>query len=124
MGWGASENFPCVRLSGKMEGTLRFQGSLQWIRKWGASRQGPPGRRSRQLLRLPHDLALYAVLRKAHTVLAYLFFLTILAHVGAVWFHTLIVRDGMFLRMAPWNLRPPQPASPAAIGQDRATEQP
>jgi cytochrome b561 len=54
---------------------------------------------------LPHDSVLYAVLRKAHTVLAYLFFLTILAHLGAILFHTLIVRDGMIKRMVPWNIR-------------------
>src|SRR5438445_8219572 len=55
---------------------------------------------------LPHDAMLYAVLRKAHTVLAYLFFLTIIAHFGAILFHTLIVRDGILKRMAPWNIRP------------------
>src|SRR5258705_14001773 len=55
---------------------------------------------------LPHNLMLYAVLRKAHTILAYLFFLTFVAHFGAILFHTLIVRDGMFKRMAPWNIRP------------------
>src|SRR5437764_9727927 len=54
---------------------------------------------------LPHDVALYAVLRKAHTILAYLFFLTIIAHFGAILFHTLIVRDGILVRMAPWNIR-------------------
>ncbi len=54
---------------------------------------------------LPHDAMLYAVLRKAHTILAYLFFLTFLAHFGAILFHTLIVRDGIILRMAPWNIR-------------------
>jgi cytochrome b561 len=54
---------------------------------------------------LPHDLMLFAVLRKAHTVLAYFFFLVILAHFTAILFHTLIVRDGLFFRMAPWNLR-------------------
>src|SRR5438046_2920931 len=42
---------------------------------------------------LPHDAMLYAVLRKAHTVLAYLFFLMLLAHFGAVLFQTVIVRD-------------------------------
>ncbi len=52
---------------------------------------------------LPHDLFLYYVLRKAHTVLAYFFFLTIVAHVGAILFHTLIVRDGMLKRMLPWS---------------------
>ena len=55
---------------------------------------------------LPHDALLYAILRRTHTVLAYLLFLTILAHFGAILFHTLIVRDGMLLRMAPWNVRP------------------
>jgi cytochrome b561 len=54
---------------------------------------------------LPHDLTLYAVLRKAHTVLAYLLFLTLLAHLGAILFHTLIVRDGILKGMAPWNIR-------------------
>jgi cytochrome b561 len=48
---------------------------------------------------------LYAVLRKTHTVLAYLLFLTFIAHFGAVLFHTLIVRDGTFDRMAPWRVR-------------------
>ena len=56
---------------------------------------------------LPHDALLYAVLRKAHTVLAYLFFLTFLAHFAAILFHTLIVRDGILKRMVPWNIRPP-----------------
>jgi cytochrome b561 len=55
---------------------------------------------------LPHDPMLYALLRKAHTLLAYLFFLTILAHFGAVLFHTLIVRDGILFRMLPWNVLP------------------
>jgi cytochrome b561 len=54
---------------------------------------------------LPHDAMLYAVLRKAHTILAYLFFLTFLAHFGAILFHTLIVRDGLLKRMAPWSIR-------------------
>jgi cytochrome b561 len=55
---------------------------------------------------LPHDAMLYAILRTTHTVLAYLLFLTILAHFGAILFHTLIVRDGMLFRMVPWNVRP------------------
>jgi cytochrome b561 len=62
---------------------------------------------------LPHDAMLYAVLRKAHTVLAYLFMLTILAHVAAILWHTLIVRDGMLTRMVPWNVRPPMPGAVA-----------
>jgi len=60
---------------------------------------------------LPHNAMLYAGLRKAHTILAYLFFLTFLAHFGAILFHTLIVRDGILQRMAPWNIRPREAAS-------------
>jgi cytochrome b561 len=54
---------------------------------------------------LPHSVMLYAALRKAHTVLAYLLFLTFIAHFGAVLFHTWIVRDRLFSRMAPWKVR-------------------
>ena len=54
---------------------------------------------------LPHSVMLYAALRKAHTVLAYLLFLAFIAHFGAVLFHTLIVRDRLFSRMAPWKAR-------------------
>jgi len=54
---------------------------------------------------LPHNVMLYALLRRTHTVLAYLLFAAFLAHVGAVLFHTLIVRDGLFSRMAPWRDR-------------------
>ena len=62
---------------------------------------------------LPHDPMLYAVLRKAHTVLAFFLFLTILAHVAAILWHTLIVRDGMLTRMVPWSVRPPKPGAVA-----------
>ena len=62
---------------------------------------------------LPHDAMLYAVLRKAHTVLAYFLFLTILAHVAAILWHALIVRDGMLTRMVPWSVRPPKPGAVA-----------
>jgi cytochrome b561 len=57
---------------------------------------------------LPHNAALYAVLRKTHTVLAYLLFATFIAHLGAVLFHTLIVRDGILYRMALWKVRAPK----------------
>ena len=62
---------------------------------------------------LPHNVVLYSLLRKAHTALAYLFIVTFLAHFGAVLFHTLIVRDGILKRMAPWNERrnPPSPVA-------------
>jgi cytochrome b561 len=49
---------------------------------------------------LPANPTLFAILRKAHTVLAYLFFLTFLAHLAAVLFHTLIIRDRLLDRMA------------------------
>jgi cytochrome b561 len=55
---------------------------------------------------LPQDAMLYAVLRRAHTILAYLFFLMFITHFGAILFHTLVVRDGMLKRMAPWNIGP------------------
>ena len=52
---------------------------------------------------LPAHPMLYAVLRASHTILAYLLFATILAHLGAVLFHTLIVRDRLLHRMALWS---------------------
>src|SRR5712672_3164947 len=61
---------------------------------------------------LPHSVMLYAVLRKAHTVLAYLLFLAFISHFGAVLFHTLIVGDRMFDRMAPWRFRVGQRVRP------------
>src|SRR6202049_4256798 len=54
---------------------------------------------------LPHSPMLYAVLRKTHTIVAYLLFLAFIAHFGAILFHTLVVRDGLFSRMAPWRVR-------------------
>jgi cytochrome b561 len=60
---------------------------------------------------LPHDAMLYAALRKAHTILACVFFVMFIAHFGAILFHTLIVRDGILKRMAPWNIRPQEVSS-------------
>ena len=54
---------------------------------------------------LPVNPTLYAVLRKAHTILAYLLFATFLFHLGTVLFHTLIVRDRLLHRMLPWPLK-------------------
>jgi cytochrome b561 len=54
---------------------------------------------------LPANPTLYAILRPTHTILAYLLFLTFLAHLGAVLFHTLIVRDRILDRMALWPVR-------------------
>ena len=65
---------------------------------------------------LPHDAMLYAVLRRAHTILAYLFFFTFIGHFGAILFHTLVVRDGILQRMLPWNICPQRPPSPGVNG--------
>jgi cytochrome b561 len=47
----------------------------------------------------PHDAGLYALLRAAHTWLAYLLFVTILAHLGAALFHALVRRDAVVRSM-------------------------
>ena len=52
---------------------------------------------------LPHDAALYAVLRTALTVLALLLFATFIAHFAAALMHALIYRDGVFPSMASWT---------------------
>jgi cytochrome b561 len=44
-------------------------------------------------------------LRQSHTILAFLLFATFLAHLSAVLFHTLIVRDRLLDRMALWPIR-------------------
>jgi cytochrome b561 len=65
---------------------------------------------------LPQNIMLYSVLRRSHTILAYLFFFMFLAHFGAILYHTLIVRDGMLLRMAPWHSGLAQAALPESDG--------
>ncbi|HTI99331.1 MAG TPA: cytochrome b/b6 domain-containing protein [Dongiaceae bacterium] len=74
---------------------------------------------------LPASPTLYAFLRPTHTVLAYLLFLTFLLHLGAVLFHTLIIRDRLLDRMALWPVRPreskpeaPPPAAPPPPGPE------
>jgi cytochrome b561 len=57
---------------------------------------------------LPHSPMLYAILRKTHTIVAYLFFATFIAHFSAVLFHTLILRDQLIDRMVPWKVRRPE----------------
>lgn len=48
---------------------------------------------------LPHDLAIYGVLRQAHGLLAFAFFAVILGHIGAALYHGLIRRDGVLESM-------------------------
>ena len=47
----------------------------------------------------PHNLTLYAVLRTCHGAAAYLLFATFTAHICAVVFHTVALRDGLITRM-------------------------
>jgi len=51
----------------------------------------------------PVDPTLFSFLRRAHTLLAFLLFLTILAHLAAALFHAWIRRDGVFRSMVPWR---------------------
>ena len=57
----------------------------------------------------PHDIDVYGVLRQAHTVFAFLLFATFTAHVCAVLFHTLVLRDRLLDRMAVWPTKPVAP---------------
>jgi cytochrome b561 len=57
----------------------------------------------------PHNIDVYGVLRQCHSVFAFLLFLTFTAHMCAVLFHTLVLRDRLLDRMAVW---PTKPASP------------
>jgi cytochrome b561 len=57
----------------------------------------------------PHDINVYAALRQAHTVFAFLLFATFTAHVCAVLFHTLVLRDRLLDRMALWPTKPVVP---------------
>lgn len=63
---------------------------------WGQSVLLPPI--------LPHDPALWAALRSAHTVLAFLLFGMVLLHVGAALFHGLIREDAV-LRSMTWQAK-------------------
>ena len=53
----------------------------------------------------PHNIDIYAVLRQCHGVFAFLLFATFTAHMCAVLFHTLVLRDGLIDRMAVWPTR-------------------
>ncbi|TXC72213.1 cytochrome b [Sphingomonas ginsenosidivorax] len=48
---------------------------------------------------LPHDIVTYGLLRRAHGVIAYLFFALILAHLAAALYHGLVRRDGVLRSM-------------------------
>jgi cytochrome b561 len=59
---------------------------------------------------LPHSPPLFAALRTLHAVLAYLLFFTFMAHLSAVLFHTLVLRDGLLFRMTFGRRGPASPA--------------
>ncbi|HTW28290.1 MAG TPA: cytochrome b [Acetobacteraceae bacterium] len=63
---------------------------------------------------MPHDDALYTVLREAHFALAFVLFAVVLLHLAAALFHALIRRDGVFTSMAPWPSHR-GPAPPPAL---------
>jgi len=50
------------------------------------------------------------VLRISHSTLAFLLFLTFTAHMTAVLFHTLVLRDRLIDRMALWPTKSAAPA--------------
>ncbi|OBH90031.1 cytochrome B [Mycobacterium sp. E2989] len=57
----------------------------------------------------PHRIDVFAVLRECHGAFAFLLFLTFTAHMCAVLFHTLVLRDGLLDRMALCRARPDPP---------------
>jgi cytochrome b561 len=66
----------------------------------------------------PHSIDVYAALREAHDVFAVLLFMTFTAHVCAVLFHTLVLRDGLLDRMALWRNKPRRRTKPASPQPD------
>lgn len=48
---------------------------------------------------LPHDLMAYAILREAHSIVAYALFALILLHLAAAFVHGLVRRDGVLRSM-------------------------
>ena len=49
---------------------------------------------------VPHDVALFALLRALHTWLAFALFATVLLHLAAALLHALVLRDGVWGSMA------------------------
>lgn len=65
---------------------------------------------------LPENALVFAWLRTAHGVFAYLLFLTFLAHMGAALYHGLIRRDGVLRSMVGGQARNPSPPMPDGAG--------
>lgn len=64
----------------------------------------------------PHDAGLYALLRGAHTWLAYLLFATVLLHLGAALMHAWVRRNGVFSSMARGSRSADRQVPAASIG--------
>jgi cytochrome b561 len=69
----------------------------------------------------PHDVDVYAVLRECHDVFAFLLFATFTAHMCAVLFHTLVLRDRLLDRMAIWPTRSAKSGQPPPTPPTTAT---
>jgi cytochrome b561 len=54
----------------------------------------------------PRNIDVFAVLRQCHVAFALLLFLAFTAHMTAVLFHTLVLRDRLLDRMALWRAKP------------------
>lgn len=63
----------------------------------------------------PHNIDVYAVLRQCHSVFALLLFVAFTAHICAVLFHTLVLRDRLIDRMALWHTKPAAPQSQSPV---------
>ncbi len=63
----------------------------------------------------PQNIDVFAVLRQCHGAFAFLLFLTFTAHMCAVLFHTLVLRDRLLDRMVLWRVRPAFPADQAKL---------
>lgn len=62
----------------------------------------------------PHNIDALAVLRECHGAFALLLFLAFTAHMTAVLFHTLVLRDRLLDRMVLWRSKPPPRSQTAA----------
>ena len=65
---------------------------------------------------LPENALVFAWLRTMHGALAYLLFLTFLAHMGAALYHGLIRRDGVLRSMVKDRTRDPSPLTREGAG--------
>jgi len=66
----------------------------------------------------PRNIDVFAVLRECHSLFALLLFVAFTAHLTAVLFHTLVLRDRLLDRMALWRAKPAAPQPDPA--RDRA----